>query len=253
MKCAPDASSTPKVRGNGARLLMCACAWGGGALFAGSLGYFLYAYLWRFGRPVADGPALWPTATDVLLFSAFALHHSVFARTGAKAWVRRVLPPPLERSTYTWIASFIFITVCWWWLDVPGVIYRLTAPLRLVAYGVQAAGIIVTILGARSLDVLDLAGIRQVLPTRGRALDRPGELSTTGVFRIVRHPLYFGWALLVCAAPDMTATRAVFAVVSTCYVALAIPWEERGLVATFGAEYEGYRERVRWRMLPFVY
>ncbi|MEO8521288.1 MAG: isoprenylcysteine carboxylmethyltransferase family protein, partial [Acidobacteriota bacterium] len=72
-------------------------------------------------------------------------------------------------------------------------------------------------------------------------------------FAIVRHPLYFGWALLVCGAPDMTATRAVFAAVSTAYVAVAIPWEERGLAEAFGDAYARYRRRVRWRMLPFVY
>jgi protein-S-isoprenylcysteine O-methyltransferase Ste14 len=78
-------------------------------------------------------------------------------------------------------------------------------------------------------------------------------LTTSGVFGIVRHPLYFGWALLVCAAPDMTATRAVFAIVSTAYVALAIPWEERALVDTFGAAYQSYRRQVRWRMVPGVW
>jgi protein-S-isoprenylcysteine O-methyltransferase Ste14 len=73
------------------------------------------------------------------------------------------------------------------------------------------------------------------------------------VFAVVRHPLSFGWALLVCAAPDMTATRAVFALVSSLYVALAIPWEERGLIGAFGEEYARYRRTVKWRMIPFVY
>jgi protein-S-isoprenylcysteine O-methyltransferase Ste14 len=51
----------------------------------------------------------------------------------------------------------------------------------------------------------------------------------------------------------MTGTRLVFAVVSTGYLALAIPWEERSLIDTFGAEYESYRKRVHWRMIPWVY
>ena len=51
----------------------------------------------------------------------------------------------------------------------------------------------------------------------------------------------------------MTATRASFAVISTAYLALAIPWEERGLIETFGADYQAYRTKVRWRMLPGVY
>jgi methanethiol S-methyltransferase len=79
------------------------------------------------------------------------------------------------------------------------------------------------------------------------------RLVTSGVYAVVRHPLYFGWALLVFGAPHMTMTRAVFAVVSTLYLAVAIPWEERSLTTTFGADYEAYARRVRWRMVPFLY
>ena len=42
---------------------------------------------------------------NVVLFTVFALHHSIMARTGAKAWITRLLPPDLERSVYVWIAS----------------------------------------------------------------------------------------------------------------------------------------------------
>jgi protein-S-isoprenylcysteine O-methyltransferase Ste14 len=41
--------------------------------------------------------------------------------------------------------------------------------------------------------------------------------------------------------------------VSTAYVALAIPWEERSLLDTFGPAYESYRREVRWRMIPGIY
>ena len=51
----------------------------------------------------------------------------------------------------------------------------------------------------------------------------------------------------------MTATRATFAIVTTLYLAIAIPWEERSLVQIFGRDYEVYCQQVRWRMLPGVY
>ena len=58
---------------------------------------------------------------------------------------------------------------------------------------------------------------------------------------------------MVFGAPTMTGTRAVFALVSTLYLAVAIPWEERSLVQVFGSDYERYRGTVRWRMIPFLY
>ena len=232
---------------------MSACAWCAGALFVVSLGWFLYAYLYRFGRPATAGPVLPPLLADVLLFSAFALHHSLFARTPLKAWVRRIAPPPLERAVYTSVASLLFIAVCWLWRPVPGGLYDIPVPFRWLAYAVQGAGIVLTFLGSRALDVLDLAGIRAVQRARTGAAAAHVPLVTSGVFGVVRHPLYFGWVLLVCAAPEMTATRAVFALVSSLYLAMAIPWEERALIDAFGEEYAGYRRTVRWRMIPFIY
>ena len=233
--------------------VMLAIAWAGGAVFVLSLSYFLYCYQQRFGSTVAGGPLWRPVAADVLLFSAFALHHSLFARTRAKAWIGRRLPGALERSIYTWVASLVFIAICWWWQPVPGLLYRWESPWRPLAYTLQVSGIVLTFLGARALDVLDLAGIRALLRSRTGAAPVHVPLSTTGVFGIVRHPLYFGWALLVWGTADMTATRAIFASVSCAYVAMAIAWEERGLIETFGSDYEAYRRRVRWRMIPFVY
>jgi methanethiol S-methyltransferase len=227
-------------------------AWGGGAAFVASLGYFLYAYLVRFGRAVPDGPWLPATALNVTLFTAFALHHSAFARTPLKAWLRRTVDPRLERTVYVWISSLLFLAVCWLWRPVPGELYHLAGPGWWLAVALQGAGVLLTHLGSGALDALQLAGIRQ-LHAPADAQDRPAALVTSGVYRLVRHPLYFGWALLVFGAPHMTLTRFTFAVISTLYLMLAIPWEERSLRDTFGPAYADYQRRVRWRMLPFLY
>ncbi len=232
---------------------MIAVAWAGGCLFVASLLYFLYAYLVRFGAAAEAGGQLRPSLIDVLLFSAFALHHSLFARTPLKAWVARTVTPVLERSVYTWIASILFILVCAAWQPVPGTLYRLDGAWRWLGFAVQLAGLLLTFFGSKALDVLDLAGIRAVIRAKSGASPVHVPLCTSGVYGLVRHPLYFGWTLLVCGAPDMTATRAVFAIVSTAYIAAAIPWEERGLLQTFGAAYANYQTKVRSRMLPGVY
>ena len=117
--------------------------------------------------------------------------------------------------------------------------------------GVQAAGVLLTCLGSAAIDPLDLAGVRQLRPRHGAPAHAP--LRTTGIYGLVRHPIYFGWFLLVFGAPAMTGTRLSFAVLSTLYIAIAIPLEERALVETFGTEYRAYQKRVRSRMLPGLY
>jgi protein-S-isoprenylcysteine O-methyltransferase Ste14 len=251
-RAASESAATMTARAQPGPLSTC-IAWGGALVFTASLAYFLYTYVVRDAVPAGPGPVTVPIVVDVLLFSVFALHHSVLARPAMKDRVRRVVPPWLERSLYTWTASVLFLGVCWWWRPVPGEIYRLQSPAREIAMAVQLAGIVVTMRASRAIDVLDLAGIRPLQRARSGSTPAHVPLETSGVYGLVRHPIYFGWALLVLAAPAMTATRAVFAIVSCLYLAIAIPWEERGLVETFGTEYEAYRQRVRWRMIPGVY
>ena len=231
-----------------------AIAWAGTLVFAGSLLWFFYCYAIRFDQPGADllttGGAARAAAIDVAIFTLFAAHHSLLARSSAKAWIQRLLPADLERSAYVWIASLLFIAVCTWWQPLPGTLYTLDGMARLVGWAVQLAGVAITIRASRMLDVLDLSGVRQA---QGRSRQSPLALKVTGLYGLVRHPLYFGWALMVFGAPDMTATRALFAVVSTGYLAVAIPWEERSLLQTFGREYADYQRDVRWRLLPWIY
>ena len=243
-----------------------AFAWCGAAVFAGSLLFFLYSYLITFGRPAGSIRAITPVVIDCVLFTVFALHHSVFARPAVKSRLAGLVSVPFERSIYTWIASVLFIVVCAAWRDVPGELYQLSGPTALAGYAVQVLAILFTARSSARLDVLDLAGVRPFLSIRtGEPFDAAqGDpelaggsehvpLVTTGLYGFVRHPLYFGWMLLVFAAPHMTMTRLTFAVLSTAYLAIAIPFEERALIRVFGPQYREYQRRVRWRMLPGVY
>ena len=226
-----------------------AYVWLGAAVFAGSLLYFVWFYLIQLDR-VSGGGGLVALTIDVSLFSLFAVHHSIMARSGAKRWITRVLPAELERSTYSWIASLLFILACAAWQPIGGTLYEargwLAVPFRLV----QVTAIVVIARATAALDALDLAGVRQL---ERQAPDKPGNLSTSGVYALVRHPIYLGWVMFVFGAPRMTTDRALFAIISTLYLVLAVPFEERSLAQTFGEAYSRYSDKVRWKIVPGVY
>ncbi len=225
-------------------------AWMGGGLFAFSLSYCAYFYAVPLGRAAPDGTSgpLRDAAIDVALFSAFALHHSLFARTGVKRALTRVLPARAERSAYVWVSSLLLLGVCVLWRPLPGVIYGAEGGVKWLLSGVQGLGILLTLRGAAVMDPLELAGIRKAAGDL-----RGSDLRIVGPFRFVRHPIYLGWMLMVFGAPTMTVNRLVFAAVSSVYLVSAIPWEERSLVETFGDRYREYQRRVRWRVVPGVY
>jgi protein-S-isoprenylcysteine O-methyltransferase Ste14 len=225
-------------------------AWLGGGAFVASLSVFAWCYAVRFSR-TGTGPAggsAAPIAWNLGLFTVFALHHSVMARSGVKRWLTRALPAVLERSAYVWIASALFAWTCLAWQEIPGLLYRLDAPWKYGGMALQLAGVWVTLRSAGVIDVLDLAGIRQAMGWRFTP-----TFKVIGPYHLVRHPIYLGWVLITFGSPTMTATRLSFAIISTAYLAAAIPFEERSLVETFGDEYRRYQGRVRWRMVPWVY
>ena len=237
----------------GARLYALA----GVAAFVASLGYFAYVYGIRLGAGGAPSTPLGVVqglAVNTVLFTVFALHHSLLARSGAKRWVARHLPAGLERATYVWIASILFTLTCAWWQPLSGALYRTDGLARALGFAVQAAGIVLLWRSAAVLDLRELAGIRQAgSPRGGTREDASPELRIQGPYRRLRHPLYAGLLLVLLGAPDMTYTRLSFALLSTAYIIAAIPWEERDMAARFGERYESYRAEVPWRLVPGVY
>lgn len=228
-------------------------AWTGALLFFSSQLIYVFRYLFRFGAVHAGFGPWGAAAVDVALFTAFALHHSVLARGVPKRAVSTMVGPAVERSVYTWTATGLFLLTLLGWQPLPGTLYSLPVPWRWIAHVLQLVGIVLTLRGSAAIDVLDLAGVRPVLDARAARTPRHVPLETSGAYRIVRHPLYFGWALFVFGTPDMTATRLLWASVSTLYLALAIPFEERSLREVFGAEYLTYARRTPWRLIPGIW
>lgn len=224
-------------------------AWAGGTLFVVSLTGCFVTFLWGMGGdPPPGAHALTSAVINAGLFTIFAGHHSLLARTGAKRWITTHLPPRLERSLYVWVASLLLIGVWLGWQELPGALYHHTGAAALVHWVVVLAGFGLTSAAARLIDPLELAGIRQATGSAA-----PPEFKVTGTYHLVRHPIYLGWLLIVFGVPVMTWTRLEFSVVSSLYLILAIPFEERSLVETFGDTYRDYQRRVKWRIVPGIW
>jgi protein-S-isoprenylcysteine O-methyltransferase Ste14 len=220
--------------------------WTGGALFVASLAFLTYCYLVVWSQPAAFDIRSWTAiAVNALLVTAFAVHHSLFAREPVKAWVSRAIPARLIRSIYVWIASVLLVLVCLLWRPVGGALYAATGWRAAVHASVQVAGLWIIARSARAIDPLELAGIHQPSQREG--------LQIRGPYGWVRHPLYLGWLLATFGAARMSGDRLMFAVITAIYLAVAVRWEERSLSRAFGERYEEYKRQVRWRMVPYVY
>jgi len=61
------------------------------------------------------------------------------------------------------------------------------------------------------------------------------------------------WVLVFFGTPHMTGDRLLFALVSTIYLIIVMPFEEAGLHRQFGERYLEYRRMVPWRLIPYIH
>jgi len=212
---------------------------------------FLYAagFVGGFLVPLSlDSAPTGPFGTSLLidlgLLGLFAVQHSVMARPAFKRVWTRVVPEPVERSTYVLASSLALILLFWQWRPLGGVVWDVQDPIgRAILWGGFAFGWLLVLVTTFLINHFDLFGLRQVwFHLRGQPY-RPLTFGTPGPYRLVRHPLYVGWFFAFWATPTMTVAHFVFAVMTTAYILVAIQFEERDLVAAH-PEYESYRARV---------
>jgi len=222
------------------------------ACYALFLGTFLYSigFVGDFIVPKAVdtgpvGPLREALIVDTLLLGVFAVQHSVMARQGFKRWWTRIVPPPVERSTYVLAASLALALLFWQWRPLTGVVWKVAAaPVVLVVHSMFWLGWGIALLSTFLISHFELFGLSQVfVPASRRALPAP-QFTTPLLYRHVRHPLYVGLLLAFWAAPTMSAGHLMFAVASTGYVLIGVFFEERDLIDQFGDRYRTYREQV---------
>jgi protein-S-isoprenylcysteine O-methyltransferase Ste14 len=218
--------------------------------------FFLGAFLYAIGfvgslvvpKAIDTGPG-GPVATsvliNVLLLGAFAVQHSVMARPAFKRWLIKIVPAPVERSTYVLLASLILSLLFWQWRPLPSKIWNFanTAAGNILWVGFFT-GWGMVLLSTFLINHFELFGLSQAFNhLAGKAGGAP-TFKTPLFYRWVRHPIYLGFLLAFWSAPVMSQGHLLFALATTGYILIGIRFEERDLVTQFGDRYRRYATEV---------
>lgn len=174
----------------------------------------------------------------------FAVQHMIMARPAFKRRWTRLVPAQIERSTFVLAASAILVAMVWQWRPMPEILWQVEGPAAILLRALSALGWGIVLLATFQIDHFELFGLRQVVRHfRGLPAEGP-HFRERGFYKLVRHPLMFGFLLAFWATPVMTQGHLFFAFMCTGYILVGTWIEERTLISMHGATYLDYKRRV---------
>lgn len=225
----------------------------GVAAYALFFGTFLYLIAFVGDLPVVpitidNGPhseVFVSAIVNIGLIALFGIQHSVMARKDFKATWQRVVPPPIERSTYVLFSSMALWVMFYFWQPIPMIVWSIeNEVIAAILWAIFGIGWGIVLLSTFLISHFELFGLKQVWKNLRGGGEVAPQFRKPFFYKLVRHPLYTGFLLAFWAIPVMTLGHVIFAVGMTIYVLIAISYEEKDLVGLFGREYQSYQEQV---------
>lgn len=192
-----------------------------------------------------DGPLIKGLLIDILLICLFAIQHSLMARQRFKKLWTKIIPKPIERSTYVLISSLALLLLFWQWSSLGGIIWNIQNPIKFnIIYGIFIWGWLIVFASTFMINHFDLFGLRQVyLYLRGQEYENL-EFRNLGLYKYIRHPIMLGFVIAFWATPLMTVSHLVFAIGTTIYMLVGIKLEEMDMIDIYGNLYQEYQQQV---------
>ena len=182
---------------------------------------------------------------NLALIALFGIQHSVMARSGFKAGWTRIVPAPIERSTYVLFSSLALIILMLFWHPLSVPVWTVENAIGAgLLWALFAIGWLVVLTSTCLINHFELFGLQQAWFALRDKAAAPPVLRQPFFYKFVRHPLYSGFFIAFWATPVMSVGHLLFAAGMSIYMLIAIRLEERDLVATFGSGYIDYQRKV---------
>jgi protein-S-isoprenylcysteine O-methyltransferase Ste14 len=187
----------------------------------------------------------------IVAIGLWGVVHSLLASGKAKQLARGWMGPAADRwyrLAYNLFSGISLLPAAGLFLLLPDQrLYSVPLPWAALLWLGQLAALGMLAFGLLQTGAWSFAGFEQL----GSGVESPARLVTTGLYRYVRHPLYFAGLALLWLSPAMTLNRLVASAAATAYILIGATFEERKLRGTFGELYHQYAARTPM-FIPFL-
>lgn len=181
---------------------------------------------------------------NIGLLILFGLQHSIMARGSFKKAITNIIPPSMERSTYVLATVVCLVLLYVYWQPMPDVVWSIQSPAwNMVLMVLFFIGIAIVLLSTFLINHFELFGLLQGWFGFKKKEFPQSTFRTPSLYKLVRHPIYLGFILAFWSTPHMTVGHLLFASIWTIYILVAIGYEERDLISTFGEKYHEYMKK----------
>ncbi|MEM9923185.1 MAG: methanethiol S-methyltransferase [Cyanobacteria bacterium P01_D01_bin.50] len=182
---------------------------------------------------------------DALLLGVFAIQHSGMARKGFKEAWTKVIPKPIERSTYVLCTSLALILLFWQWQPLGTTLWDLSGTIaEPILWCLCGLGWLIVLLSTFMINHFELFGLQQVFLNFVGKEPEKLNFKVVGLYNYVRHPIYLGFIIAFWSTPVMTLTHLFFSCGILAYILVGIFLEEKDLIADYGNQYREYKKAV---------
>ena len=195
----------------------------------------------------------------VFLFSLFSVIHTQLASTRVKTRIRDKLKDQIAfyRLFYN-ITSLVTFIIFYTLSPKPDVvIYDLKFPFDIIIFILQVAALAGFFIAGSQTDFKEFLGISQIVRYSKQKydvsdLDEKQVLTTNGLYKYSRHPVYFFAILFLALRPSMDLFYLTFLLCMISYFYIGSFYEEKKLIRIFGEKYLDYQKSVP-RIFPKIF
>lgn len=222
------------------------------SIFAAAVLAMIAAMFFGMSQSLGRVPAPWSWLCNAGLILPFPLMHSLLLTPRGGRFLGRLAPKAhaktLSTTTYAIIASLQLLALFALWTPSGIIWWQAEGAVFTLICGLYAAAWLLLMKASFDAGAEVQSGALGWMSLAANTRPLFPDMPETGLFRLIRQPIYVSFALTLWTVPVWTPDQLVLAVTLTSYCLLAPILKERRFAQRYGKRFDAYKADVPYAL-----